>query len=124
MDIVYIRDLRVDTIIGVYDWERQIKQTLSFDLDMATDIRNAAATDDLQYALNYKAVSDRVIEHVENSHPQLIETLAENVANIILNEFQVPWLRLKLSKAGAVLAARDLGVIIERGIKPVNEQNQ
>ena len=124
MDIVYIRDLRVDTIIGVYDWERQIKQTLSFDLDMATDIRKAAATDNLEFALNYKAVSDRVIEYVAQTHVQLIETLAENVAQLIRAEFQVPWLRLKLSKAGAVLAARDLGVIIERGIKPVNEQHQ
>jgi 7,8-dihydroneopterin aldolase/epimerase/oxygenase len=118
MDIVYIRELRVDTIIGVFDWERQIKQTLRFDLDMATDIRKAASTDDLTFTINYKAVSDRVIDYVANTHVQLIETLAENVAAIILNEFQVPWVRLKLSKAGAVAEARDLGVIIERGIKP------
>ena len=117
MDIVYIRDLRIDTIIGVYDWERQIKQTLSFDLDMATDIRQAAATDELQYALNYKAVSDRVIEFVENVRPQLIETLAEDVAALIRTEFHVPWLRLQVSKAGAVRAARDVGLIIERGKK-------
>ena len=117
MDIVYIRDLRIDTIIGVYDWERQIKQTLSFDLEMATDIRQAAATDDLQYAINYKAVSDRLIEFVEGFNPQLLETLAEAIANIIISEFHVPWLRLQVSKAGAVRAARDVGLVIERGKK-------
>lgn len=117
MDIVYIRDLRIDTVIGVYDWERQIKQTLSFDLEMATDIREAAATDDLQYTINYKAVSDRIIELVENFHPQLIESLAEEIAKMIIAEFHVPWLRLQVSKAGAVRAARDVGLIIERGKK-------
>lgn len=117
MDIVYIQDLRVDTIIGAYDWERQIKQTLSFSLEMATDIRQAAATDDLQYTINYKAVSDRVVEFVETSQPQLLETLAENIAAIIISEFHVPWLRLQVSKAGAVRAARDVGLIIERGKK-------
>lgn len=117
MDIVYILDLRIDTVIGVYDWERQIKQTLSFDLEMATDIREAAATDDLQYTINYKAVSDRIIELVENFHPQLIESLAEEIAKMIIAEFHVPWLRLHVSKAGAVRAARDVGLIIERGKK-------
>ena len=117
MDIVYIRDLRIDTVIGVYDWERNIKQRLSFDIEMATDIRQAAATDDLQYAVNYKAVSDRVIEFVEGFHPLLIETLAEEIAHLIINEFQVPWLRLQVSKAGAVRAARDVGLVIERGKK-------
>jgi len=117
MDIVYIRDLRIDTVIGVYDWERQIKQTLSFDIDMATDIRQAAATDDLQYTVNYKAVSDRIIELVESFHSQLIETLAEEIATTIMTEFHVSWLRLQVSKAGAVRAARDVGLIIERGKK-------
>jgi dihydroneopterin aldolase len=117
MDIVYIRDLRIDTIIGVYDWERQIKQTLSFDLEMATDIRLAAATDELKYTINYKAVSDRIIEFVEAFHPQLIETLAEEVARIIIAEFHVPWLRLQVSKAGAVRSAGDVGLVIERGKK-------
>lgn len=118
MDIVYIRDLRVDTVIGVYDWERRIKQRLSFDLEMATDIRAAAASDNLEFAPNYKAISDRLIEFVQTRHPQLIETLAEETAQLILSEFNVPWLRLKLSKAGAVRDAADVGVIIERGVKP------
>jgi dihydroneopterin aldolase len=115
MDIVFIRDLCVDTIIGVYDWERQIKQTLIIDVDMATDIRQAAATDDLQYALNYHAVSLRVSTYVESHHALLIESLAEEVADLIRTEFNVPWVRLQLTKPNAVLGARSVGVIIERG---------
>lgn len=118
MDIVYIRDLRIETIIGIYDWERQVKQTVSIDLEMASDIRKAAATDDIQYALNYKAVSKRVIAYVENRNALLVESLAEELAAIVLKEFDVPWLRLRLSKPGAVRGAQDVGLIIERGVKP------
>lgn len=118
MDIVYIRDLRVDTIIGIYDWERQVRQTVSLDLEMATDIRQAAATDDIQYALNYKAVSKRLIAYIENRNALLVESLAEEVAAIVRNEFNVSWLRLRLGKPGAVRGARDVGLIIERGDKP------
>lgn len=122
MDIVYIRDLRIDTIIGIYDWEREIKQTICIDLEMATDIRKAAATDDIQYALNYKDVSDRLIDYVENRNAQLVETLAEEITAIVRKEFNVPWVRLRLSKPGAVRGARDVGLIIERGKKPDEEQ--
>lgn len=118
MDIVYIRDLRIDTTIGIYDWERQVKQTVSLDLEMATDIRPAAQTDDIQFALNYKEVSKRLIAYVETRNALLVESLAEEVATIVLNEFNVPWLRLRLSKPGAVRGARDVGLVIERGIKP------
>lgn len=118
MDIVYIRDLHIDTIIGIYDWERQVKQTVSLDIEMATDIRQAAATDDIQFALNYKAVSKRLIAYIENRNALLVESLAEEVAAIIINEFNVPWLRLRLSKPGAVRGARDVGLVIERGNKP------
>lgn len=118
MDIVYIRDLRIDTIIGIYDWEREVRQTVSIDLEMATDIRQAAATDDIQYALNYKAVSKRLISYVENRNALLVETLAEELAKLIREEFSVPWLRLRLSKPGAVRGARDVGLVIERGQKP------
>lgn len=118
MDIVYIRDLRIETIIGIYDWERQVRQTVSIDLEMASDIHKAAETDDIQYALNYKAVSKRLIAYVENRNALLVETLAEEIAKIIREEFNVPWLRLRLSKPGAVRGARDVGLIIERGVKP------
>lgn len=118
MDIVYIRDLRIDTIIGIYDWEREVRQTVSIDLEMASDIRKAAETDDIQYALNYKAVSKRLIAYVENRNALLVETLAEELAQLIRTEFNVPWLRLRLSKPGAVRGARDVGLLIERGEKP------
>lgn len=118
MDIVYIRDLRIDTIIGIYDWEREVRQTVSIDLEMASDIRKAAETDDIQYALNYKAVSKRLIAYIENRNALLVETLAEEIAQVIRTEFNVPWLRLRLSKPGAVRGARDVGLLIERGKKP------
>ncbi len=124
MDIVYIRDLRIDTIIGIYDWERQIKQTLGFDLEMATDIRKAAATDDIQFALNYKDVCSRLVEYVESRNALLVETLAEDIAKLIINEFHVPWLRLRVSKPGAILGARDVGLVIERGNKNSAEYSQ
>ncbi|MES2672729.1 MAG: dihydroneopterin aldolase [Pseudomonadota bacterium] len=117
MDIVYIRDLRIDTIIGIYDWERQVKQTVSLDVEMATDIRQAAATDDIQFALNYKAVAKRLIAYVENRNALLVETLAEEITQLIRDEFNVPWLRLRVSKPGAVRGARDVGLVIERGKK-------
>ncbi len=115
MDIVFLRGLRVDTVIGVYDWERRIKQTVILDLEMAADVRKAAATDDIQDALDYKSVAKRVERFIAESEFQLVETLAERCAQIIRDEFSVPWLRLTLNKAGAVRSAKDVGVIIERG---------
>ena len=114
MDIVYIRDLRIETVIGIYDWERKIRQTVSIDLEMGTDIRKSAASDSIDDTLDYKAVAKRLIQYVEDSEFQLVETLAERIAEIVLNEFNVPWLRLRLSKPGAVTGSQDVGVIIER----------
>ena len=116
MDIVYINDLKIDTIIGIYDWEREVRQTISLDLEMGTDIRQAAATDDIQYTLNYKAVSKRLIDFIEGSEFFLVETMAEQVAEIVREEFKVPWLRLRIGKPGAIRGARDVGIIIERGV--------
>lgn len=104
-------------MIGVFDWERRVKQTVILDLDMGGDIRRAAASDDLADTLNYKAVAKRVIDFVEHSEYQLVETLAERVAELILSEFGVPWVRLRLNKQGAVRGARDVGVVIERGVR-------
>jgi dihydroneopterin aldolase len=115
MDIVYIGDLRIDTIIGIYDWEREVRQTISLDLEMGTDIRKAAETDNIQYALDYKAVSKRLIDFIEGSEFLLVETMAEQVADIVRQEFHVPWLKLRIGKPGAVRGARDVGIIIERG---------
>lgn len=114
MDIVFIRDLRIETVIGVYDWERKIRQTVSIDLEMGTDIRPAAVSDHIQDALDYKSVAKRLIQFIGDSEFQLVETLAQRCADIILNEFQVPWLRLRLAKPGAVTGSQDVGVLIER----------
>jgi len=113
-DIVYIRDLQIKTIIGIYDWERKIKQTVSIDIEMATDIAKAAASDNIEDALNYKAVGKRIIQFVEESSYQLVETMAEKVAQIVLDEFAVPWLRLRVSKPGALRGSKDVGLVIER----------
>ncbi|MFT5448755.1 MAG: dihydroneopterin aldolase [Gammaproteobacteria bacterium] len=115
MDTIFIRELTVETVIGIYDWEREIKQPVVFDLDMACDVARAAASDSVDDALNYKAVCKRVIAFVEGSEFQLVETLAERVAELIINEFEVPWLRVQVNKRGALRGAKDVGVIIERG---------
>ena len=117
MDIVFIRDLQIETVIGVYDWERKIRQVISIDLDMATDIRKSAASDDIEDTLNYKAVAKRLITFVEDSQYQLVETLAEKICDIVLSEFAVPWVRLTLRKPGAVSGSKSVGVTIERGDK-------
>lgn len=114
-DIVYIRGLKTEAVIGVYDWERDIRQTLVLDLDMATDIRAAGASDDVTDTLDYAAVSQRVLDYVSASEFKLIEALAEQVARLVMDEFGVPWLRLRLSKPGAVQQADDVGIVIERG---------
>lgn len=117
MDIIYLNDLRIDTVIGIYDWERQTKQTIILDIQMAADIRKAASSDAIEDTLNYKAVAKRLFNFVGESEFQLVETLAERVCDILLNEFDIPWCRLQLNKQGALRGARDVGIIIERGEK-------
>ena len=114
MDIVYIRELKVETIIGIFDWERERRQTVSIDLDLGFDIRTAARSDDIADALDYKAISHRVRDFVAAAEFQLVEALAEAVAGIVLAEFPVPWLRLRVGKPGAITGSKDTGVIIER----------
>ena len=114
MDTIFLHGLRVDCVIGVWDWERRIKQRVEIDIDMGADIRRAAASDQLEDTLNYKAIAKAVIAHVENSEYQLVETLAESVAEILTGQFQISWCRVKLNKGGAVRGARAVGVIIER----------
>jgi 7,8-dihydroneopterin aldolase/epimerase/oxygenase len=115
MDKVFISDLRIDTLIGVYDWERRVRQTVVLDLVMAHDIRRAAQTDNIEHALNYKAVAERIVGFVEASEFFLLEAMAEKLADLVMSEFSVPWLQLKVRKPGALRNASDVGVIIERG---------
>ncbi|KPK56730.1 MAG: dihydroneopterin aldolase [Thiotrichales bacterium SG8_50] len=113
-DIIYISGLKIETVIGIFDWERRIKQSVILDIEMAADIRRAAASDHIDDTLNYKAVAKRVIAFVGASEFQLVETLAERTAAIILVEFAVPWVKLRVNKKGAVRGADDVGVVIER----------
>ncbi|MFV1983241.1 MAG: dihydroneopterin aldolase [Thiohalomonadales bacterium] len=117
MDIIYLTELEIETIIGIYEWERTTKQTISLDIEMATDIKKAASSDAIEDTLNYKAVAKRLIEYVEATEFQLIETLSEKICGIILNEFSVPWVKLRVSKPGAIRGSRNVGVMIERGKK-------
>lgn len=114
MDKVFIEALEIEAVIGIYEWERKIRQPLLFDLEMAFDNRVPAASDDIAQTLDYKAVSKRLIGFVSASGCGLVETLAERCAGLILAEFPVAHLRLKLSKPGAVRGAKAVGVIIER----------
>ena len=115
MDIIYLKDLRIDTVIGIYEWERCIKQTLTFDIEMAADTGKAAQSDSIDDTVSYEAVANRLTAYVGASEFELIETLAEKVAGILLDEFNVRWCRLRLNKHGAVRGARDVGIVIERG---------
>lgn len=115
MDIIYLHGLKVDCNIGVWDWEKQITQSIKFDLDMGFDIRKAAESDDIDDTLSYKDVAKRVEEFASGSHFALVEKLAEGIASLLLDEFGVPWCRVRVNKFGAVRGAGDVGVIIERG---------
>jgi len=114
VDTIFLNDLRVETVIGIYEWERRIRQTVSVNLEIAADIRRAAASDSIEDTLNYKAVAKRLIEFVEGADFQLVETLAERIAAIVCTEFDVPRFKVTLNKPGAIRGARDVGVCIER----------
>ncbi|HEX5419380.1 MAG TPA: dihydroneopterin aldolase [Gammaproteobacteria bacterium] len=114
MDKVFIRDLRVETVIGIWNWERHATQIVSLNLEMATDVKRAAAKDEISAAVNYKDVAKRLIEFVGNSRFELVESLAEAVARIAVTEFSVPWVSVSVAKPGAVEGSKEVGVVIER----------
>jgi len=117
MDIVFIRELKVDTVVGIYDWEKRMRQHVVLDIEMGTDIARAAKSDAIGDTLDYKAVAKRVQQFVQDSQFGLVETLAEKVAGVIMQEFQVPWVKITLNKPGAVSGSKSVGVSIERGKK-------
>lgn len=118
MDKIFLDELKVDTVIGIWEWERRIRQTVVIDLEMSADIARAAATDDVADTLNYKSVAKRVQSFVAESSFQLVETLAERIAAIIREEFDVAWVRVRVNKPGAIRGSRAVGVLIERGARP------
>ncbi len=115
MAIVFINELKVDACIGVFDWEKRIHQRLIFDIEMAWSNANVAATDDIHLALDYSEVSELVLLYSQSRQFELIETLAEHLAELIMQQFSVTWLRLRLAKPGAIKPAKAVGVMIERG---------
>ena len=117
MDIIYLNQLRVDTVIGVWEWERRIRQTLIMDIQLGADITAAGASDDLADTVDYKAVSDRIMQFTRDSEFKLIEALAEGITATILSEFEVKWIRLGINKQGVLRHVRDVGIVIERGTK-------
>jgi dihydroneopterin aldolase len=117
MDTIFLRDLRIRTIVGIWEWERRMPQVVSIDLDMATDIRRAAGSDHIDDTLDYKAVTRRIKAFVADSRFNLIETMAEQIAGIIVTEFGVPWVRVAVHKPWAIRGSRDVGVAIERGAR-------
>jgi 7,8-dihydroneopterin aldolase/epimerase/oxygenase len=114
MDKIFIHALKSEAIIGIYDWERQVRQTVVVDVEISADIRKAALTDSIEDTLNYKRVAKRVLAFIEGSQFHLVETLAEHLAMLVLEEFGVGWVRIVLSKPGAVRSSRDVGVVLER----------
>ena len=113
-DVIFLSGLTVDCIVGIWDWERRVKQKIVLDLEMEADVRKAAASDAIDDTLDYKKVSKRLLGYVGESQFQLVETLAERVAEIVVTEFGVPWVRVRLNKQGAIRGARDVGILIER----------
>ena len=115
MEIIFLHGIKTNCVVGVWEWEKQITQEIVVDLDMATDIAKSASSDDLEDTLNYKAVAENVIEMLEASRFQLIETMAEEVAKLVMERFSTPWVKVRINKGGAVTNVANVGVQIERG---------
>ncbi len=117
MDIIFLGGLEIETLIGIYDWERQRKQTIVLDIEMGFDIQKAAVTDDITHTLDYKAVTERVVSFVEQSEFLLVEKLIEEIAQLLRTEFSIPWVKIKLNKRGVLPRVNEVGIMIERGVK-------
>ena len=113
-DIIFLGGLTTECIIGIWDWERRVKQKIVLDIEMASDIRKAAASDHIDDTLDYKRVAKRLLQFVGDSQFQLVETLTERIAEIVVTEFDVPWVRVRLNKQGAIRGSRDVGILVER----------
>jgi len=114
MDKIFIHALKTEAIIGIFDWERQVKQTVIVDIEISADIAKAALSDSIHDTLNYKRIAKRVLAFVEESKFHLVETLAERIAMLLLEDFGIAWVRISLSKPGAIRSSRDVGVMLER----------
>lgn len=121
MDKIFLKELKSEAIIGIFDWERQVKQTVLIDLEMSADVRKAAASDSIEDTLNYKRVAKRLLEFIEQSSFHLVETLAEHIARVVIEEFHVQWVKVTLNKLGAIRSSKSVGIIIERSAGDVHD---
>jgi dihydroneopterin aldolase len=115
MDIIFLRELKVETLIGVYEWEKRVPQTLQIDLDIALPDSRACATDDINDALNYADIVRRIQSELASRHFNLLEALAEHIAHILLNDFKAPWAKVSVAKLQAIRGSKMVGISIERG---------
>jgi dihydroneopterin aldolase len=114
VDKIFLRELKIETIIGFWEWERRIKQVVSLDLEIGTDARIAAGSDRIAGTLNYEQLAKRLVEFVGASEYQMVEALATAIGEIVIREFGAPWVKVSVAKPGAVPAAREVGIVIER----------
>jgi len=117
MDRIFLSEMKIDTTVGIWEWEKRIKQQVIIDIEMSADIKKAAATDQIEDTLNYKAVAKSVRKLVEESSFQLVETMAEKISELVIGEHNVSWVRVKVNKPGAIRGSKGVGIIIERGDK-------
>jgi len=113
-DLIFLRGLKIECIIGFIEWERRVKQTVVIDLELPVDCRHASRTDEVADTLDYKQLAKRIIAFVAESQFKLVETLAQRTAMLVLGEFTVPWVRVSINKPGAIRGSRDVGVAISR----------
>jgi dihydroneopterin aldolase len=114
VDKIFLRELKVETIIGFWEWERRIKQIVIIDLEIASDARTAANSEKVAGTLNYEVLAKRLVEYVGGSQHQMVEALATAIGRIVISEFGAPWVKVSVAKPGAIPTAREVGVVIER----------
>jgi dihydroneopterin aldolase len=121
MDKIFLRELKAEAIIGIFYWERQVKQTIVIDVEFDANVRRAALSDSIDDTLNYKRVAKRILQFVEESSFHLVETLAEHIAMLLLEDFHLTWVRVGVSKPGAIRSSKSVGILIERETKDLND---
>ncbi len=117
MDIIFLRELRVETLIGVYEWEKRVPQTLQLDLEIALPDGRAGQSDDLADSLDYAQITAHIRKVLATRHFGLLEALAEHIARILLDDFKAPWVKISVAKLQAIRDCRQVGICIERGQK-------
>ena len=114
MDILFLRDFRLQLIIGIYEWERKIPQPVRLDLEIGLPDHKAGETDDVADTINYGEVAASIVERFSSQPFELVETVAEKIARLVLDEFGAPWVKVSVTKFAIVRGIKELGIVIER----------